>query len=60
VTIKAGVVFAGVARFRWLFGTSRVGDVKMGAEGSDTLKGSQAGNFNVIKQDGAVHSKPVA
>jgi hypothetical protein len=37
VTVEAGVVFTGVARFGWSCGTSRAGDGKIGDQWPDTL-----------------------
>jgi hypothetical protein len=42
-----------------LFGTSLTDDGKIGAQWLDTLEDRYAGGFNVIQEDGAVHSKPI-
>jgi hypothetical protein len=49
VTVKAGVMFTGIARFGWPFGTSRAGDGKIGVDWSDSLESSCGGEFNAAK-----------
>jgi hypothetical protein len=59
LAVEAGIVFARVARFGWLFGTSLTDDGKIGVQWPDTLEGSCAGEFKAVEEDGALHSKPI-
>ncbi len=59
MAVEAGMMLAGVTRFRWSFITSLTGGWKVGVQRSDSLDGSGAGEFNTVKKDGAVHSEPI-
>jgi hypothetical protein len=46
MTVKAGVMFARIARLGWSFGASRACDGEKGIDGADILEGSSCSKFD--------------